>query len=78
MRKQRVLTDYSRYSEDLLATVSGKSAKSLTENANFPTLPMPIADYTALADDFRLKNEAAKETGGKLEFTARNNSKATW
>ncbi|SEN28395.1 hypothetical protein SAMN05216436_11420 [bacterium A37T11] len=76
MRKQRVLTDYSRYSEDLLATVSGKSAKSLTANDSFPNLPIPIADYTALADEFRIKNEAAKETGGKLEITARNNSKA--
>lgn len=72
MRTQRVLTNYSKLSDADLSTLAGKTLTAMTANVNFPEQEPAIEDYTLLVNDYRTKHEAASETGGKFEKTAKD------
>ena len=76
MRQPRVYINYNKWSDNALATLAGRVATFMADNAAFPTPPIVLEDYTALADDFRVKLQAAIENGGKLAITAKNNARA--
>ncbi|SEN77236.1 hypothetical protein SAMN05216436_12184 [bacterium A37T11] len=72
MRTERVLTNYSKISDADLSTLAGKTLTAITGNVHFPN-PIPtVDDYTLLVNDYRTKHEAAAETGGKFEKTAKD------
>lgn len=75
MRQQRVYINYNKWSDNALATLSGRVATFMAGNANFPTPAIAVEDYAAVADDFRVKLQAAIENGGKLAITAKNNAR---
>lgn len=75
MPQPRVYLNYSKWSDNALATLSGRTTSYLTDNADFPTLPIDIVAYTALADDYRTKLQVAIENGGRLAITAKNNAR---
>src|SRR5690554_4916892 len=75
MQKPRVYINYNKWDDNALATLGGRTADFMTDNADFPTPPIELANYTALADDFRVKLQAAIENGGKLAVTAKNNAR---
>lgn len=75
MQQSRVYLSYSKWSDNALATLAGRTAAFLTANADFPNLPIEEATYTALADDFRIKLQTAIENGGRIAITAKNNAR---
>lgn len=77
MPQPRVYLSYHKWSDNALATLSGRTATFLNGNADFPTLPVDAADYTAVADDYRNKLQTAIENGGKIAIAAKNNARRT-
>lgn len=75
MQKSRVYINYNKWSDNALATLGGRTADFMTGNDTFPSPPIDIATYTALADDFRVALQTAIENGGKLAVTAKNNAR---
>ncbi len=71
----KVYLSYQKWSDNALATLGGRTANFLTGNADFPTLPVDAADYTALADDYRGKLQVSIENGGKIAIAAKNNAR---
>ncbi len=77
MRTERVLINYEHVSDSYLSMLAGKTQTSLTGNA-FYTTPIPsLADYETVVTDYRTKHEAAAETGGKFDITAKRIARLT-
>lgn len=75
MRKERIYTDYSRWSDDGLATLSGRTVEFLTDNDAFTDLQPLLADYSDLVTDYRQKLEVTKNRGSLVEVTAKNKAR---
>lgn len=75
MRKDRVYTDYARWSDDGLATLAGRTVEFLTGNANFPDQQPGLPDYADAVADYRQKLEIAKNRGSLVEVTAKNKAR---
>lgn len=75
MRQQRIYTDYSKWTDDTLATLAGRTVEFMTDNADFPTPQPDLAAYTALVIDYRQKLEVARNRGSVVEVTAKNNAR---
>src|SRR3546814_803343 len=75
MRKERVYTDYRRWSDDALATLAGRTVEFMTDNTNFAEPQPALADYTLLVTDYRQKLEIARNRGSQVEVTAKNNAR---
>lgn len=75
MRKERVYTDYRRWSDDALATLAGRTVEFMTDNTNFAEPQPDLADYTVLVTDYRQKLEIARNRGSQVEVTAKNNAR---
>ncbi len=55
--------------------MAGKTLTDMTGNANFPDPDPDMADYADAVNDYRTKHEAAVETGGKFDRTAKDIAK---
>lgn len=75
MQKSRVYINYNKWSDNALATLAGRAASFMTDNEAFPTPPIDMVSYTALAENFRMTLQEAIENGGKLAVTAKNNAR---
>lgn len=75
MRKERIFTDYVRWSDDGLATLSGRTVEFLTGNDAFADLQPRLDAYTDLVMDYRHKLEVAKNRGSLVEVTAKNKAR---
>ncbi len=75
MRKQKVITNYTRTRQDALATVTQAMHDALDANPDFPALPVLMAAYQALIDDYKLKLATA-EHGTPLQTAEKNASKS--
>lgn len=77
MRKERVISNYKKLSDDELAALAGKIVGALTGNANF-TDPIPsLAELTAWVNDYRTKHEIAIRGGSVLDSRLKNESRTT-
>lgn len=75
MRKERIYTNYRRWSDDALATLAGRTVEFLTGNDAFPDLQTELADYADQVTDYRQKLEVAKNRGSLVEVTAKNKAR---
>lgn len=75
MRKERIYTDYTRWSDDGLATLAGRTVEFLTGNDEFPDLQAELPAYADLVADYRQKLEVAKNRGSLVEVTAKNKAR---
>lgn len=75
MKKERIYTDYSRWSDDGLATLAGRTVEFLSDNDAFTDLQPELADYTDLVSAYRQKLEIAKNRGSLVEVTAKNKAR---
>lgn len=75
MRKERVYTDYTRWTDDALATLAGRTVEFLTDNTAFANPQPDLATYTALVVEYRQKLEIARNRGSLVEVTDKNNTR---
>ncbi len=58
-----------------MASLAGKTLTDMTGNANFPEPEPDLETYADAVNDYRTKHEAAVETGGKFDRTAKDIAK---
>lgn len=71
MRTERVITNYSKRSDAYLSMLAGKTLTSMMGNDFFPLSEPSLTDYETVVTDYRMKHEAAAETGGRFAVTAK-------
>lgn len=75
MRKARVHINYEDWDDYSLATLSGRTLSSMTDNANFPEPRPELTVYRALVNDYREKHEVASKKGSQFEKKAKDNAR---
>ena len=75
MRKEKVISNYVRLSDNELAILSGKAVGALDGNTNFPNLNPDLTVLEGLSEDFRTKHEIASRGGSVLEVSLKNESR---
>jgi len=66
---KKVVTNYEKLSQADLEDLIGHTTTCLTGNANFPTLPKPLADITSKLGEW--KEEMSKSKLGSHEATTK-------
>ncbi|ADY51150.1 hypothetical protein Pedsa_0571 [Pseudopedobacter saltans DSM 12145] len=71
MKKDRLITNYSKYNDVALDFKAKQIVESLTENDNFPTTVPSLQDFTALSKEFNVSLNKAR-TGDKVQIAYKN------
>ncbi len=75
MRKEKVISNYFKLSDNELAILAGKAVGALDGNANFPNLNPDLTELQILSEEFRTKHEIASRGGSVLEVSIKNESR---
>ena len=75
MRKEKVISNYYRLSDNELATLAGKALGALEDNENFTDLNPSLLELKAVTEDYRTKHEIASRGGSVLEVSLKNESR---